>query len=53
LRPDELVVEPGAGVALDPDEVAGVDAVCVDGLGLVEHAAVKRAMATRKLAVWM
>ena len=52
LSPGELAVEPGTGVALVPDDVVGVDAVCVDGLGFVEHAAVRRATAIRKLATW-
>jgi hypothetical protein len=50
LSADEPVVELGRGVALVPGDVVGVDAVCVDGVGTVEHAAIRRGTKTRKLA---
>jgi hypothetical protein len=53
LSPGEAAEEAGASVALVPDDPAGFDAVCVGGLGLVEHAAVRRAIATKRLATWM
>jgi hypothetical protein len=52
LSADEPAVEPGRGVALAPGDVVGVDAICVDGVGTVEHAAIRRATPTRELATW-
>src|SRR3954471_24933044 len=52
LSADEPAGEPGGGVALPPGEVVGVDAVCLAGVALGEHPAIRRAVPTRTLATW-
>jgi hypothetical protein len=52
-RTERSCPTPGCGVALVADDEVGVDAVCVKGVGALEDAAVRRAIATRKLAMRM
>jgi hypothetical protein len=52
LSADEPDVEPGREVALVPGDVVGVGALCVHEARTVEHAAIRRATTTRKLATW-